>query len=125
MCEVHWMNYLHNDVSPDNILLHFPQDESRVYIGVCNWGLTTSMDDKMRSLYAFTNAAKRIHTLQVRYWLDPRVAYLHPEGDAIPLIPFYDCASEEFATARIAQRILKKTMCTVYANLQTTTGPDR
>ena len=41
MSEVHMTNNLHNDISPDNILLHFPLDESRIYIGVCDWGMLT------------------------------------------------------------------------------------
>lgn len=125
MSEVHKSNNLHNDVSPDNILLHFPQEESQVYIGVCDWGLTTNMDEKMRSLYTFTKPQDRINTLQARYWVDPRVAYLYKESNDIDIIPFLDRASEEFATARIAQRILKKTMSTAYENLQHKTGPDR
>ena len=50
MNEVHKSNNLHNNLSPDNILLHFPQDESRVYIGVCDWGMTTKATKPMQSL---------------------------------------------------------------------------
>jgi serine/threonine protein kinase len=39
MDEVHKNHNLHNDISPDNILLHFPEEESKVYIGVCDWAL--------------------------------------------------------------------------------------
>lgn len=84
-----------------------------------------NMDEKMRSLYTFTKPQERINTLQVRYWVDLRVAYLYKESNDIDIIPFLDRASEEFATARIAQRILKKTMSTAYENLQHKTGPDR
>ena len=45
MDEVHKSHNLHNDISPDNILLHFPQDESKVYIGICDWGLATKSSD--------------------------------------------------------------------------------
>ena len=41
MNEVHKIHNLHNDLSPDNILFHFPDDESKVYIGVCDWGLAS------------------------------------------------------------------------------------
>ena len=53
MDEVHKSHNLHNDISPDNILLHFPEDESKVYIGVCDWGLATKSTDQMKSLYTF------------------------------------------------------------------------
>jgi serine/threonine protein kinase len=36
MDEVHKSHNLHNDISPDNILLHFPEEESKVYIRVCD-----------------------------------------------------------------------------------------
>ena len=47
MNEVHKSHNLHNDLSPDNILFHFPDDESKVYIGVCDWGLA-SKDSEQR-----------------------------------------------------------------------------
>jgi serine/threonine protein kinase len=37
MARVHKSKILHNDISPSNILLHFPPDHvDRVYIGVCD-----------------------------------------------------------------------------------------
>ena len=36
MNEVHKSHNLYNDLSPDNILFHFPDDESKVYIGICD-----------------------------------------------------------------------------------------
>ena len=36
MNEVHKSHNLHNDLSPENILFHFPDNESKVYIGVCD-----------------------------------------------------------------------------------------
>jgi hypothetical protein len=40
MNAVYVVGHLYNDISPDNIMFHFPKDESRVYIGVCDWGMT-------------------------------------------------------------------------------------
>lgn len=118
MNEVHKSNNLHNDLSPDNILLHFPQDESRVYIGVCDWGLTTKATEPMQSLYTFTNAEQMAETLRRRWWVDPRVAYLHKRDADVQIIPKLSRASEEYATARIAQRINAKTMSKDYEKLQ-------
>ena len=53
------------------------------------------------------------------------MAYLYKESNDIDIIPFLDKSSEEFATTRIAQRILKKTMSTAYENLQHKIGPHR
>ena len=118
MNEVHKSQNLHNDLSPDNILLHFPQDESRVYIGVCDWGMTTKLSEPMQSLYTFTNAESMADALRSRWWVDPRIAYLHKPDADVQIIPPLSKSSEEYATAQIAQRINGMTMSTVYEKLQ-------
>ena len=118
MNEVHKSHNFHNDLSPDNILLHFPLDESRVYIGVCDWGLTTKLQEPIQSLYTFTKPEDMAETLRKRYWVDPRVTFLYKPSQDIHIIPKYSMATEEFATARIAQRINGRTMSTAYENLQ-------
>ena len=87
MNEVHKSHHLHNDLSPDNILLHFPSDESRVYIGVCDWGLSTKLDEPMQSLYTFTKHEDMVETLQRQYRMDPRVAFLYKTNADIHIIP--------------------------------------
>ena len=118
MNEVHKSNNLHNDLSPDNILLHFPPDESQVYIGVCDWGMTTKSTEPMQSLYTFTNADQMAETLRRRWWVDPRVMYLHRHDADVQIIPKLSKASEEYATAQIAQRINCNTMSRDYEILQ-------
>jgi hypothetical protein len=42
MAAVSIEDVLHNDLSPNNVLLHFPiNDDNVVNIGVCDWGLAT------------------------------------------------------------------------------------
>jgi len=53
--EIHMSNNLHNDLSLDNILLDFSEDESRIYIRVCDWDMTTKASKPMKSLYTFTS----------------------------------------------------------------------
>ena len=72
----------------------------------------------MQSLYTFTKREDMAETLQKRYWVDPRVAFLYKPNADIHIIPKYSMASEEFAAARIAQKINEKTMSTAYENLQ-------
>ena len=76
MNEVHKSHNLHNDLSPDNILFHFPDDESKIYIGVCDWGLASKDSEQRQSPYTFTNAEQMAETLRTRWWIDPTVAYL-------------------------------------------------
>jgi hypothetical protein len=43
---------LHNDLNPNNVMLYFPQDrENTVFIGVCDWGMTSWRDDDTPSNY--------------------------------------------------------------------------
>ena len=120
MNEVHKSHNLHNDLSPDNILFHFPDDESKVYIGICNWGLASKDFEERQSPYTFTNAKHMAETLQRRWWVDPTIAYLHRPNADVHIIPPLTRASEEFATARIAQRICANSMSPDYQMLQQT-----
>ena len=46
---IHSQRLLHNDLSPNNVMLHFPKDKTdAVYIGVCDWGMASwDGEDKM------------------------------------------------------------------------------
>jgi hypothetical protein len=45
---------LHNDLSKDNIMLHFPLNNLDVmYIGVCNWGEVRYLQEVTPFLYHF------------------------------------------------------------------------
>jgi aminoglycoside phosphotransferase (APT) family kinase protein len=49
---VHKHDVLHNDLNPNNVMLHFPQDrENTVFIGVCDWGMATWGDEDTPSNY--------------------------------------------------------------------------
>jgi hypothetical protein len=118
MSEVHMSNNLHNDLSLDNILLHFPEDESRVYIGVCDWGMTTKASEPMKSLYIFTSEEEMRRSLRERWWVDPRIAYLHKHGADVEIIPQLTKTSEAYAVGKIAIRINKGNMSEDYWKLQ-------
>ena len=43
----HDEGFVHNDLSPSNVLLHFdPWKQNVVYIGVCDWGLSGRVVEK-------------------------------------------------------------------------------
>jgi hypothetical protein len=47
---------LHNDLSPNNVLLHFPiNDDNVVNIGICDWGLATWTSEVAPLLYGKPN----------------------------------------------------------------------
>ncbi len=118
MNAVHIAGHLHNDLSPDNIMFHFPEDESRVYIGVCDWGMTTLATEPMKSLYTFTSEKERTEALAKRWWVDPEIAYLHKAGADVEIIPMYSRKSEEYAVGKLAQKINAQCMTQVYFELQ-------
>jgi serine/threonine protein kinase len=78
--DVHKKHNLHNDISPNNIFLHFLAKESQVYIGICDWGMATKSMEPMKSLYTFTDALSMTNTLDQRWWVDHRVTYVHKLG---------------------------------------------
>lgn len=114
MNAVHLAGHLHNDISPDNIMFHFPEDESRVYIGVCDWGMTTIATEPMQSLYTFTSEGEKEEALKKRWWVDPSIAYVHKRNADVEIIPKLSRVSEEYAIGKIAQRINKGCMSEAY-----------
>ena len=59
---VHKHVVLHNDLNPNNIMLHFPRDrDDTIFIGVCNWGMSTWMNEEAPSNYGkeFTEAVAK------------------------------------------------------------------
>ena len=49
---VHKHDVLHNDLNPNNVMLHFPRDrEDVVFIGVYNWGMSTWVNEEAPSNY--------------------------------------------------------------------------
>ena len=117
MYGVHVARYLHNDISLDNILLHFPMDESCVYIGVCDWGMSTYATEPPKSLYMFQSAREMEDALAKRWWVTPQIAYLHEKHGDVPIIPSLSRASEEYAVCKIAKAINRDCMSEEYYKL--------
>jgi serine/threonine protein kinase len=118
MDEVHKSHNLHNDISPDNILLHFLEEESKVYIGVCDWGLATKSTEPMKSLYTFRDKKSKDENMEGRWWVEPAIVYIHNPHADVQVIPLFSRASEEYAVAKIAARIFGSHMSEDYYNWQ-------
>jgi hypothetical protein len=76
---------LHNDLSPNNVLLHFPiNDDNVVNIGVCDWGLATWTGEVAPLLYGKPNDTL-LDEWKKRYnWIAPELFHLTGElGSAI------------------------------------------
>jgi serine/threonine protein kinase len=78
MAHVHKSKILYNDISPSNILLHFPPDHvDRVYIGVCDWGMATCFIEDESSVYGYPTKAKIKKNKKERYWMAPDLFYVY------------------------------------------------
>ena len=53
---VHQAKITHNDLTPSNILLHFPPHQvETAYIGVCDWGMASRIVENKASFYGYQN----------------------------------------------------------------------
>lgn len=109
MYHVHQAHNLHNDLSPDNILLHFPPNcPGKVYIGVCDWGLSGSIYNPKVTFYMYESARARDEDRKQRWWLAPEIAYVVPppsNEQQFHIKPNMDMKSETYAVGKIARRI--------------------
>jgi hypothetical protein len=56
MNNVHHCHTLHNDMSHNNVLLHFPPNSpDKVYISICDWAMAGNFNDLKESLYIHKN----------------------------------------------------------------------
>jgi serine/threonine protein kinase len=77
MAAVSVEDVLHNDLSPNNILLHFPiNDDNVVNIGVCDRGLTTWTCEVALSLYGKPNDTQLDEAKKRYNWIAPELFHL-------------------------------------------------
>jgi hypothetical protein len=82
MDKCHAHNILHNDLSPSNIMLHFPPGKSKtVYIGVCDWSMASRIKKKKASLYGYQKKEEMVANIAQRKHVAPELFYVFgPEG---------------------------------------------
>lgn len=77
MAAVSVQDVLHNDLSPNNVLLHFPDnDDDAIYIGVCDWGLATWTGEVAPSLYGKPNDTELTEAKRKYNWVAPELFHL-------------------------------------------------
>ena len=55
----HDANYIHNDITPTNVLLHFDDWKANtVYIGICDWGISSRVVENEPSRYGYRTVAE-------------------------------------------------------------------
>lgn len=74
---LHKSKVLHNDLSPYNILFHFPEDKPmEVYIGICDWGIASRTWENAPSLFGYDSKEKMEHEAKPRWWVAPELFYV-------------------------------------------------
>ena len=72
---------LHNDLSPNNVLLYFPiNDDNIVNIGVCDWGLATWTGEVAPLLYEKPNDTQLDEAKNRYNWIAPEMFHLIGES---------------------------------------------
>jgi serine/threonine protein kinase len=111
MNNVHHCHTLHNDMSPDNVLLHFPPNsKDKVYIGICDWAMAGNFNDLKESFYIHESQEARTRIMQHRWWVVPELNYvlLLPGSTRDPNFerwPQFTPKSEMYVVGKIAQWI--------------------
>jgi serine/threonine protein kinase len=124
MNNVHHCHTLHNDMSPDNVLLHFPPNsEDKVYIGICDWAMAGNFNDLKESLYIHESQEARNRVMQHRWWVAPELNYVLPPSRStrdpdFKWRPKFTPKSETDAVGRIAHWIYGGNLSLEYFNKQ-------
>jgi serine/threonine protein kinase len=122
MNHVYHCHTLHNDMSPNNIMLHFPPNSAdKVYIGICDWAMAGNFNDLKESLYIHENQEARTRVMEHRWWVAPELNYFLPLPKSTRDLNFerrpkFTLKSETFAVGKIAQWIYSGNLSLEYYN---------
>jgi serine/threonine protein kinase len=115
MDKCHAQNILHNDLSPSNIMLHFPpRKPENVYIGVCDWGMASRVKEKKASLYDYQKKEEMVANIAQRKHVVPELFYVFgPEGSRTSLEVMqkkhlYTKAADAYSVGVLASLIWKE-----------------
>jgi len=82
MALVHKAKIIHNDLTPSNILLHFPPDNvQRVYIGVCDWGMACRTVEKKASYFGMPDDMQSDQLRRVKRGVAPELFFVYGPRD--------------------------------------------
>jgi hypothetical protein len=115
MDKCHAQNILHNDLSPSNIMLHFPlRKPENMYIGVYDWGMASRLKEKKASLYGYQKKEEMVANIAQRKHVAPKLFYVFgPEGsrnslEVIQKKHLYSKATDAYSVGMLASLIWKE-----------------
>jgi hypothetical protein len=106
---------LHNDITPSNVMLHFPNDDGRtVWIGLCDWGMASRINEETHSLYHFKGSSEVRRERAKRWWVAPELMHVigEPGTSTSPTRalrpPRVSIHTDGYAVGKLAEKIWKK-----------------
>ena len=67
----------HNDLSPSNILLHFPpMDKTKIFLDVCDWGMACCISEEVASNYGYKSEEEMAMQQRQRQHVAPELFYV-------------------------------------------------
>jgi serine/threonine protein kinase len=78
MACIHKSKILHNDISPSNILFHFPPDHvNRVYIRVYDWSMAIHFIEEVPLVYAYPTKEEMERNKKEHFLVAPKLFYVY------------------------------------------------
>ena len=109
-CHTHGLQ--HNDLSPSNIVLHFPpMGKTKIFLGVCDWGMACRVSKMVASNYNFQVSHEMEKERQLRQHIAPELFYVFgPRGSKTCLERqkqkhLYSKASDAYVVGILAKMI--------------------
>jgi serine/threonine protein kinase len=106
---------LHNDITPANVMLHFPNEDGRtVWIGLCDWGMASRINEETHSLYQFKDSSEVRNARARRWWVAPELMHVigEPGTSTSPTRvvrpPRVSIHTDGYAVGKLAEKIWKK-----------------
>ena len=109
---VHKHDVLHNDLNPNNVMLHFPRDrDGAVFIGVCDWRMATWTNTEASSNYGRDSLEELVNHKEKYNCVGPELFHVQGEQGA-SLSPMrmarkhrHTYLSESFSVGALARKI--------------------
>ena len=105
---VHRSGVIHNDLSPVNILFHYPPySDEVVNIGICDWGIASRFREGTASRYGYNNQKEFDDNKKSRWWVAPELFYMYgPRNSSTNLgvmqsIHKYSVKADTFAVGKL------------------------
>ena len=77
---VHNHDVLHNDLNPNNVMLHFPQDrDGAIFIGVCDWEMATWTNEEAPSNYGRDSLEELVKHKEKYNYVGPELFHVQRE----------------------------------------------